>query len=207
MGAAALWVGTSTLQTFRPGRPITTDEVAEKRRRFWDGKLGVWFEKIARIGLKRRAVPAELTHRPTEMAISMAADVLFESLPKGLRKELKEFPSVMQRLQGDAAMMRRTVDELNEAIASLGGRTDPGLTEARDEATRRLAAAVSALESVRLSLLKLKAGTGSVGELTADLSAARSLTEAIDYTVQGNAEVERLLRPHHTPPDPIASNA
>ena len=121
MARSMTW-GRPTRAGFRPGLPITRDEVAEKRRRFWDSKFGVWFEKIARIGLKRRAVPAELTHRPTEMAISMAADALFESLPKSVRKELKELPSVMERLQHDAAMMRRTVDELNEAIATLMNR-------------------------------------------------------------------------------------
>jgi len=73
----------------------------------------------------------------------------------------------------------------------------------RDEASRRLASAVSALESVRLSLLKLKAGAGTVGELTADLAAARALTESIGYTADARAEVERLLGPKRTPPDPM----
>lgn len=227
LGAAAVWLGTSVLQTFQPGRPITKDEVAEQRLKFWNSKLGRLFDKLARIGLKKRAVPAELTYRPTEMAISLAADALFESLPKNVRKELKDLPHVMDRLQHDAALMRRTVDELNGALAGIGDHGDAARSSAlagstagasltdtrdklradlaakRDEAAKRLADAVASLETVRLSLLKLKAGTGSVGELTADLSAARLLTSAIDYAVQGRAEVEKLLAPTRTPSGPL----
>ena len=217
-------------QAIRPGKKITRDLMQEWRLKFWNGKYGKWFEKIARIGLRRRAVPAELTYRPTEMAIGLAADALFESLPKDQRKELKELPGVLERLQLDAALMRRTVDELNGALAGLGDQGDAArssalatdsakagladtraklradLTLKRDEAARRLASAVASLETVRLSLLRLKAGTGTVSELTADLSAARSLTEdldaartlsdGIDRTVAGHAEVESLLRPN-----------
>lgn len=123
--------------------------------------------------------------------------------------------------------MRRTVDELNGALAGIGDHGDAARSSAlagstagasltdtrdklradlaakRDEAAKRLADAVASLETVRLSLLKLKAGTGSVGELTADLSAARLLTSAIDYAVQGRAEVEKLLAPTRTPSGPL----
>ncbi len=216
LGAGAI------LQTFFPGQRLTRDGRAELRSRFWNSKFGRWFEKISRFRLKKRAVPAELTYRPTEMAIGLAADALFESLPKDQRKELKELPSVLERLQHDAALMRKTVDELNGALAGLGDQSDAGrssalagdapesgladvraklcadLTLKRDEAARRLASAVTSLETVRLSLLRLKAGTGTLSELTADLTAARSLTDAMGFAAEGRAEVEALLRAPRT---------
>jgi serine/threonine-protein kinase len=213
IGSAIAWVGTALLQAVRPGKRITGDTYAEWRLKFWNSKLGKMFEKIARFGLKPRAVPAELTHRPTELAIGIAADSLFESLPKEQRKELKELPSVLSRLQADAAAMRETVDSLSQALAQLGdataGRPDiekdklrGELIKQRDEAAARMAAAVSALESLRLNLLRLKAGMGSVGELTADLGAARALADTMHYATEGNAEVARLLKRQRTPTPP-----
>ena len=228
--SAALLGVSAVAQSIRPGRKITRDSMQELRLRFLNSRYGRWFEKLAKFGLKRRAVPAELTYRPTEMAIGLAADALFESLPKDQRKELKELPAVLERLQLDAALMRRTVDELNGALAGIGeqndaarssalsGGADQGLadtraklradlTTKRDEAARRLASAVASLETVRLSLLRLKAGTGTVGELTADLSAARSLTEdldaaralaaGMDRAAEGHEAVNALLKPSH----------
>src|SRR4029077_3498538 len=43
----------------------------------WTGRLGKWMFKIARAVLPQRALPAAMTHRPTEMVIAMAADQLF----------------------------------------------------------------------------------------------------------------------------------
>ena len=217
VGAGLTWLGSAILQTITPGKTITRDTAAERRVWFWNTRLGKWFDKIARIGLKKRAVPAELTYRPTEMAIGLAADALFESLPKDQRRELKDLPSVLERLQRDAALMRRTVDDLNGALAGLGEIDGPAgqadarhklkddLIRKRDEAARRLASAVAALESVRLGLLRLKAGMGSLQELTADLGAARSLTadlaaaralsDGMQRSAESLEEVERLLGP------------
>jgi predicted Ser/Thr protein kinase len=188
------------------------DAAIDRRLRWWNGWFGRLTAKIAGWKLRRPATAAELTYRPTEMAIGLAADALFASLPKEQRRDLKDLPAVMERLQRDAALMRRTVEELNGSLAGLGegharsderARLHADLVASRDEASARLADAVAALESIRMSLLKLKAGTGSVGELTQDLAAARALTDAMEFVVQGNAEVERLLGPKRTPPEPM----
>ncbi len=218
VGAGITWLGTSALQTTWPGIPITKDRNAEWRLKFWDSRFAKWFEKLARIGLKRRAAPAELTYRPTEMAIGIAADALFEALPKDQRKELKELPSLIERLQRDAQLMRKTVDDLNGALAGLGEqspalqssamrgdaaaagaladvrdklRTD--LATRRDDAAGRLAAAVAALESIRLNLLRLRAGTGTLAELTADLTAARAAQQDLAIAAAAREEVDALL--------------
>jgi serine/threonine-protein kinase len=232
--SAAAWFGNALMQVLRPGKRITEDKSAEWRLQFWNSRFAKWFEKLAKFGLKKSAKPAELTYRPTELAISMAADALFESLPKDQRKELKELPSVMERLQKDAALMRRTVDDLGGALAGLGEQNDAGrssalagaapssagaqligtraklrgdLTAKRDEAAGRLADAVAALENIRLSLLRLKAGTGTLDELTADLTAARALNQAMEHAAEAREEVERFLKTGRTsrpltPPEP-----
>jgi serine/threonine-protein kinase len=224
LGSGATWFLTAVLQVMRPGRRITRDLSAELRSKFWDSRLARWFERVARIGLRRSATPAELTYRPTELAIGLAADALFESLPKDQRKELKDLPAIMTRLQHDAALMRKTVDDLGGALAGLGEQGDAArssalaggdgaagaqlmdtraklradLTAKRDQAANRLADAVAALENIRLSLLKLKAGTGTVDGLTDDLTAARALNRAMDEVAEARAEVEALLKAGRT---------
>ena len=195
------WFATALLQVVRPGRSITKDESAERRLWFWNSRLGKWFDKLAKIALKKKAKPVELTYRPTEMAIGLAADALFESLPKEQRREFKELPGVLERLQKDAAAMRQAVDELNSALALVGDAADAEqstlraeLVERRDEASRRLADAVAALEKVRLGLLRLKAGTGTTGELTADLSEARAINQQLQHAGDAQLEVEAFLR-------------
>ena len=71
------------------------------------------------------------------------------------------------------------------------------LREARSEATsdeakRRFTDAVAA-ETVRLGLLCLHAGGGSVESLTADLGSAREVSAEIERLLAERAEVERLL--------------
>jgi hypothetical protein len=175
--------------------------------------LGVAF------GLKTRALPAPGSHRPTELAIGMAADQIFESLPKESRKELKDLPTLVRRLEAEAQGMRAQAEELNAMIAGLGDeapsvhstslRESPAgavvedrrtqlradLTARREKAVQRLAVSVAALENIRLDLLRLKAGVGTVDQLTADLDAARDLQAEIDLAIESRREVEAVLRP------------
>jgi hypothetical protein len=58
-----------------------------------------------------------------------------------------------------------------------------------------LAEAVASLETVRLGLLRLTAGTGNVESLTTDLAAAVDVGDAIDHLMAGMKDVELLLRP------------
>ncbi len=226
LGWTVTITGTATLLGYivhriRPGRPITKDVSAELRLKFWSSRLARWLERLARIGLRRRAAPAELTYRPTELALGLAAGALFESLPRDQKRELKELPALISRLERDAELMRKNVDELGGAVASLGADAvaarshalhDPAaapaeraladtrerlrddLSRRRDQASRRLAAAVASLESIRLNLLRLKAGTGTVTELTADLSTAREVTEQLRREAGALEEVETMLR-------------
>jgi serine/threonine-protein kinase len=67
------------------------------------------------------------------------------------------------------------------------------LQTARDGAQQRLTEAVSALETIRLELLRMHAGAGSVVSMTQDLTAARALSVDIEHMLHGKREVARLL--------------
>jgi serine/threonine-protein kinase len=212
-------VGLALLGRIFPGRRLQAkDSLLEYRTRLWNGRVGEWAVRLAGIGLDRAALSAATAHRPTELVIGLAADQLFNALPKETRKELKDLPDLIRRLEADAAVTRQRVGELNEALAGLGGdsralgsaalrggedaeaaiaaeqeRLKTDLLAARDLAARRLATAVAALENIRLDLLRLKAGAGTVDDLSADLTLARGIAEEIDAAIAGRREAERLL--------------
>ena len=53
---------------------------------------------------------------------------------------------------------------------------------------------VTALENLRLELLRLSAGVGTAGDLTVDLEGAKELAARIDAEMFGWSETQRLLR-------------
>jgi eukaryotic-like serine/threonine-protein kinase len=185
--------------------------------RFLRSRLGRWACGLAGIGLNRAALASLATHRPTELGIGMAVEALFEALPRETRTQLAELPSVVRRLEADATKMREQVESLNDAAAKAGrdlrrlpsqpgadalldrrGDLERQLVEARDAARQRLADAVTALERIRLDLLRLTAGAGSVNSITLDLVEARALNGEVDRLLEAHTEVEAHLE-HPTP--------
>jgi len=182
------------------------DVDAEAWGRVWTGKVGRWLFGIARLFTSKKALPASLTHRPTELALGMAAEQLFESLPKESRTQLRDLPDVVHRLEQDAQTMRARLEELQEALADVGQRSNAepaiaarhdrivaDLNGERDLVQQRLKDAVAALETIRLNLLRLHAGTTTVKSLTTDLGLAREIARDIDRHVEGLREVEESL--------------
>jgi len=174
--------------------------------RVWTGRLGRWLFGIARALVGKRALPAPLTHRPTELSIGMAAEQLYETLPKETQKQLRDLPDVVHRLEDDAQRTRRRLEELQDVLGGRGEATSPDsaiaarhdriladLTAERELLQQRLADAVAALETIRLNLLRLHAGTGSVQSLTTDLGLAREVAKAVDLLLEGHREVEKDL--------------
>ena len=172
-------------------------------------RVGKWLFKLGGLGLGRQALTGGAAHRPTEMAISIAADRLFESLSKTMKRELHDLPETIEKLQSDAQNMRQQVDELSTLIAEIGN--DPGrvgaedrdvlradLETTREEAQSRMTEAVSALEKIRLGLLRMHAGDGGVESVTVHLGAAREVSEAIGRLISGQTEVARLLESRRT---------
>ena len=133
------------------------------------------FAKVAGMGLPRRAEHWS-SWRPTEAALGTATSTLYSALPSQQQQALLDLPNVVSRLEHEAAYAR--------------GQLDRNAEGAWDE---RLQAAVGAIETLRLGLLRLHAQQGEAGSLTADLDAARDLAERIDYAVSAEAEVRGLL--------------
>ena len=113
--------------------------------------------KLAGMGLKpaERQTPALAQH--TEVALARATDVLFAALPKNLRRDLRAVPETVQRLEGEASALRDSLDKLDELLAS---NRDADLLHEREHAAEQLALTVTALENIRLGLLRLQLGAG-----------------------------------------------
>lgn len=166
---------------------------------------------MAGVGLKERSSPASATHRPTELAIGMAVDAMFAALPKETKRDLCDLPGVVRRLEADAQRARQHMEETHNLASELGraaprraagavletrAAAESDIEAVRDLAERRLSQAVLALETIRLDLLRLHAGTGTVQSLTEDLAEARAVGEQIGRLLEGQREVETLLRKH-----------
>ena len=185
---------------------------AEFWARVWAGRLGRWMFGVAKALTSARVLPATMTHRPTELSIGMAAEQLFGELPKETRQQLRDLPDVVHRLEEDAQRMRRRLEELQDALAEtragergMGkGTAQPAIESRRDRIAadlraerdivqQRLADAVAALETIRLNLLRLHAGTTSVQSVTTDLGLAREVAQAVDLILQAHKELDAEL--------------
>ena len=165
--------------------------------RRWTGRFGRLLFALARRTLGSEAPTSAVTHRATELSLGMAAEHLFDSLPKATRHSLRDLPPVMRRLQDDAQALRRRHDDLAEALGAAGeaaaGVEYADVREARDEIHAKLGETVGALETIRLQLLKLHAGSVSVQGVTTHLGIAAEVSEQVERIIAAHAEIERGL--------------
>jgi serine/threonine-protein kinase len=160
-----------------PGRRLKpVDPWARWRAKFWSSTPGRLFAKVAASGLPK-GTATWASWRPTEVALGGATETLHAALPAAQREALSDLPRVVARLEHEAVHARAQLD---------GGAEGPWAA--------RLEAAVSAIETLRLGLLRLHADQAAVGSITLDLEKARELSEQIGYLVEGAAEVDRVLK-------------
>ena len=169
----------------------------------WDGVMGRWLAKLARIKLGARSAAAD---RPTEMAIAFSAQALYEELPKALRQSLGNVPALVNQLEQQARAMREHIAVLDESIASARATRNPeqigdrresavaDLTIARSRASEQLADLLAALEATRLDLLRLRAGQGTPDQITHTMTAARELGDDVERLLSARAEIDAALR-------------
>ena len=155
------------------------DEIQQKRwirrldtlwHRLWAGKFGRFFFRLAGAGLKvpeRRAIASA---DATELVLGRSVLAVYESLAQAERHQVPDVPAVVERLEKEAEALR-----------------------ARGQTGERLSETVAALENLRLALLKLRAGTGTVGDLTLWLERAREIGEHVDRRIAAEGEVQKLL--------------
>ena len=188
-GAATL----ALLMLLERRRDVDTDFWA----RVWTGRLGKLAFGVARRLLGRGVLATAVTHRATELSLGMAAESLFESLPQETRRSLGDLLTVVRRLQSDAQRLRKLHDELQDAAGQVGDATLSDAHRAihgdRERVHAKLGAAVGALETIRLNLLRLHAGSGSVEGLTTHIDLAAEVSVEVERMLAAREEVERSL--------------
>ena len=176
--------------------------------RAWRGRFGTLAFAIARRLRGSQPIAAAMTHRATELNLGMAAEQLFESLPKEMRQSLGNLPALLTRLQRDAQALRARYDELHDALTRAGASASSedyeALSEERALVHDKLGDAVGALETIRLNLLRLHAGSATVEGFTTHIELAAEVSDEVERLVQARSEVEARLRlPRSIVPTPV----
>ncbi len=177
--ALGRWFGTR-IEAPRDGRPGLFSHLVVKF------KLKVFFW-AARLGTKRPALPAASgSDQRTEVLIAGAARDILRGLPDPDR-QLSGIEQLLSRLEADAAGLRGRLAELDTIAAQVGGAASTqhdelvrDLEADRRAATERLGTTVSALENLRLQLLRKRAGLATAGGLTGDLAALKDFEAQVD---------------------------
>ena len=174
----------------------------------WTGRLGTLAFGVARKLRGAQPVGPAMTHRATELSLGMAAEQLYQSLPKETQRALGDLPALLERLQHAAQQLRRRYDDLSSAVESpaVGGASDAldALREERTLVHDRLTGAVGALETIRLNLLRLHAGSAAVEGLTTHIGIAEEVSAEIERMVAARQDVDAALRfPRPLEPTPV----
>ena len=178
-----------------------TPENGALMRKLWAGPIARWFFKIAGIGLGRREARSIAESAPTELLLGRAASELFEQLPEAQRDRLGDVREVIRGLEHAAVALRARRAELDGALADAGApdgsarrpRLVNEIEEIRHAVDERLRTAVSALENLRLDLLRLRTGVGHSGDLTVAIEQARAVGAAVEVEMAAHQEVESLV--------------
>ena len=164
----------------------------------WMGRLGTFAFAVARKLRGNQPIGTAMTHRATELSLGMAAEQLFESLPKESRQAIGDLPALLHRLQRDAQTLRARYDELHEALGQAGrapvAEDHESLRAERDLVHAKLGEAVGALETIRLNLLRLHAGSATVEGLTTHIGLAAEVSAEVERLIAAREEVEERLR-------------
>jgi eukaryotic-like serine/threonine-protein kinase len=145
------------VRDLRAGKPGTL------WHRLLEGRLGRLLFRLT--GRTVRAARLAPSAEPTAVLLARATEDLYHGLPGELRRQLAEVPALLARLQADAAALRQ-LDPADPVRAS------------------RLSTTVTAIENLRLDLLRLHAGQVLPDELTADLDRARELGRRVDAVAE-----------------------
>lgn len=138
--------------------------------RLWAGRFGRWFFQVAGFRLKLPERRAIASADATELVLGRSVLRVYEALSPAQREQVPGVPAVVERLENEAEALR-----------------------ARGQTGARLAETVAALENLRLAMLKLRAGSGTLGDLTLWLERAQEIGDYVDRRIAAGGEVEKLL--------------
>ena len=156
------------------------------RERFWTSRAGA--RLVHKLTPKNRTVDST-AFRPTEVALAIAADELFAALPAAYRDSLAEVPAVIARLTTRATMLRDGVDEMSARIRRQGKAGEEALGKSALRSRAELAETVSALERIRLDLMRLHGGLADLRPITTTLNAAELIGADINRLRLAQREV------------------
>ena len=176
------------------------------RTTFWSSRFGAWVGAMLGRG---RTAPPQLLNRPTEAALGLAASELFAALPTAYRRDLRDIPDLVRRLEARAVRIREHVDDLTrltaEAERDMGPAADDRaretlvrLTQQRDAARQDLARSIAGLESIRVDLLRLHGGVDRADTVTSLLEQARRADHDLGTLIEAQREVHGIA-PAPTP--------
>ena len=166
----------------------------------WTGPFGRFAFSIARRFKGASRISPAMTHRATELSLGLAAEDLFESLPKAIRESLGDVPSVLQRLQSDARKLRLGYNELNDALGDVDNVSENAGTAqlvcTRTKIEDQLRTTVGALETIRLDLLRLHTGSITLEGFVTNIDMAREMSGDARRLLAAQHEVEAMLGSH-----------
>jgi hypothetical protein len=139
-------------------------------QRLWAGRFGRWFFRMAGLGLRVPEGPSRPSADATEFVLGRSTLAAYAALPAALGSGARAVPALVQRLEARAERLR-----------------------AAGDTGERLNDTVAALENVRLALLKLSAGVGSIEDLTLVLERAKAIGDAVDRRLEAGNEVREAL--------------
>jgi hypothetical protein len=188
--AAGIGVIGTVLAIGRSIRNRILPSVGTFQLRFWEGKWGERFMRLASRGLQTTGVAQSALPQFTEVALGRATDALYQSLPKHVRKQLADVPETVRRLEQDARLLRESLDRLDDARDL----EDPALDVERSRTTEKLSATVIALENIRLGLLRLQIGAAPVTSVTEALAAATRIGRELEIVADAEDEVREAMK-------------
>jgi serine/threonine-protein kinase len=131
-----------------------------------------------------------MSNQPTEILLANHARDLLHALPASDRQILGNVSGAISRLEQEADRLRGRLASIDQGLADVGsGGKDRAalageLGREREAVTSRLATAVSALEGIRLDLLRLRAGVGDRPGLTTSIEQLKQLSAGVDALLE-----------------------
>jgi len=179
-----------------PGhRPKADGWLNSLKERFWQSRLAGALAEVAAAGQPTVMTASSTLHRNTELVLGLAIDDLWKVVPTATREDLGNVPALAHALQRNAEALRDLIDRLRESERELVTTPDhrARITNILPPIEARHQETITALERIRLQLLKLLATRGETIELTEQLQVARQLDATLTREADGHAEVRRIL--------------
>jgi eukaryotic-like serine/threonine-protein kinase len=184
-------------------------------QKFWRSRFAGMIAKLSALGQTGSLATFATLHRNTELVLGLAVEDLWKAIPDDGRRELGDVPALTHTLQRGAAELRELADRLKDSEAELDPADPeiPRLAAVRTTLEAQHRETVTALERLRLQLLRLLASKEHTADLTQQLEVARTLETKLLRDVAAHTDIRRMLhrvrREHRTSvtPTPTPSPA